>query len=425
MYCYDRLPLQEVNIMIQDQTLNELTEAILSQMELAGFTPKTRWRYRAVFHRLNKLAVEKGESHYTNELGAELIADDTHISDTTTKRYQHERTGMYARCVRMIESYLRDGIADLSPMKSAPELPLESEAFNELFQLYLNALYEDGLKSNTIDGYRRFVHYFLEFLESKGYRCENDICAGDVVTFITVICSEHYQPTSLGSHMPGLKRFLMMNAATKKFVNEIPEHLPKKRNILQIYSDDEYERILDKLETDDSISFRNKAITLIALDTGLRAVDICGMKLSDIDWEHDCIYIEQSKTGRNLTLPLTERIGNALADYLLNERPVIESDYVFLKIKAPYSPLMSHAGIRSILFHAVDDADIKANGRIYGTRITRHSTASRMLRKGIPLPVISEMLGHNKKDSVMVYLTTDDARLAECTLPVPMGRCRK
>ena len=82
---------------------------------------------------------------------------------------------------------------------------------------------------------------------------------------------------------------------------------------------------------------------------------------------------------------------------------------------------MSHSGIRKVLFDVVNDSDIKPDGRIYGTRITRHSAASRMLRNGVPLPVISDMLGHKSKDSVMVYITTDDAKLAECTLPLPRG----
>ena len=110
-----------------------------------------------------------------------------------------------------------------------------------------------------------------------------------------------------------------------------------------------------------------------------------------------------------------------MVDYLLNERPQSDYDMVFLRAQAPYTPLMSHAGIRGILFNVVNDSDIETKGRIYGTRITRHSTASRMLRKGIPLPVISEMLGHGSKDSVMIYITTDDAKLAECTLPLPKG----
>ena len=180
-------------------------------------------------------------------------------------------------------------------------------------------------------------------------------------------------------------------------------------------------KIIDRISSSDDISFRNKAIILLALNTGLRAVDICALRLRDIDWEHDCIRIIQQKTGRSLILPLTQAIGNALIDYLLNERPQSDSDIVFLRAQAPYAPLMTHAGIRAILFNVVNDSDIETNGRIYGTRITRHSAASRMLRKGVPLPVISEMLGHGNKDSVMIYITTDDAKLAECTLPLPKG----
>ena len=224
--------------------------------------------------------------------------------------------------------------------------------------------------------------------------------------------------------MPGLKIFLGMHRHTEKFLCEIPEHLPKKRDILKVYSDDEYNRIIDRISESNDISFRNRAITLLALNTGLRAVDICAIRLGDIDWVHDCIHIVQQKTGRSHDFPLTEAIGNALADYLLYERPQSGSDIVFLRSQAPYAPLMSHAGIRGILFNVVNDSDIDVKGRIYGTRITRHSAASRMLRKGIPLPVISEMLGHGNKDSVMIYITTDDSKLAECTLPLPKGGAR-
>ena len=82
---------------------------------------------------------------------------------------------------------------------------------------------------------------------------------------------------------------------------------------------------------------------------------------------------------------------------------------------------MSHTGIRNILFNVVNDSDVEANGRSYGTRITRHSVASRMLRNGVPFPVISEALGHGDKNSVMIYITTDDVKLAGCTLPLPRG----
>ncbi len=133
------------------------------------------------------------------------------------------------------------------------------------------------------------------------------------------------------------------------------------------------------------------------------------------------MHIIQSKTDRAQNIPLSETMGNALVDYLLNERPVSDSDFVFLRNRAPHTPLMSHSGIRGILFQVVNDSDIEAKGRIYGFRITRHSAASRMLRNGVPLTVIAEALGHGNPNSVMIYITTDDAKLAECTLPLPKG----
>jgi integrase len=212
--------------------------------------------------------------------------------------------------------------------------------------------------------------------------------------------------------------FLKMSDSTSRFEIELPEHLPRKRDILDVYTDEEHDKIIQYLDN-CIISLRDKAICLIALETGLRAVDICHIKLQDIDWQHDCIHLIQKKTGRTLNIPLISSYGNAIADYLLSERPASDSEYVFLQKNAPFAPLTSHSGCRNILFNAVTNAGIEAKGRIYGTRITRHSTASRMLRQGIPLPVISEALGHGNPNSVMVYLSTEDAKLAECTLPLP------
>lgn len=399
----------------------ELTDNILIQMESSGFMESTRGFYVTLFRKLCRMAEERGDKCYTLELGQSFINDDSHIVPENTERYHHERTVAYTRCIKFVESYIKDGIVDFSPTYNSASFPINSDALRSDFSRFVDELMARKLKPNTIDGYRRFAYYFVEYLENKGYHELSDIVCGDVVSFVAVVCSEKYQATSLGAHMPGLKIFLGMHQCTERFLCEIPEHLPKKRDILKVYSDDEYNRIIDRISESSEISFRNRAITLLALNTGLRAVDICAIRLADLDWEHDCIHIVQQKTGRRHDIPLTEAIGNALVDYLLNERPQSDSDMVFLRAQAPYAPLMSHAGIRGILFNVVNDSDIEANGRIYGTRITRHSAASRMLRKGIPLPVISEMLGHGSKDSVMIYITTDDAKLAECTLPLPKG----
>ncbi len=401
--------------------ITELKKLILKELELAGFKKNTRGFYEVLLNRLRRLSVDEGVKYYTEELGQKFITDDSHINHDNTERYYHDRTLSYIRTIKFIESYLKYGYVEYGPAHNYAMFPLKSSEMRSIFDKYDQELSNRRLKQNTIEGYRRFVFYFLDFLENKGYISVLEMTNGDVIAFITLICSERYQPTSLGAHIAGLKILLLMQCETQKYLNELPKHLPKKREILQIYSEEEYNQIMDYIGTSENISLRNRALTIIALDTGLRAVDICNLKLSDIDWEHNFIHITQEKTKRSLYIPLSENIGNAIVDYLLNERPVSNSDFAFLKSVAPFKPLMSHSGIRKILFNVVNDTDIKSNGRTYGTRITRHSTASRMLKKGIPLSVISEALGHGNPNSVLIYLTTDNAKLAECTLPLPKG----
>jgi len=108
-----------------------------------------------------------------------------------------------------------------------------------------------------------------------------------------------------------------------------------------------------------------------------------------------------------------------LADYVLNERGVSSDPHVFLRCKAPHTRLSDHASVYRVTtdtFRAAGVSDIKA-----GTRLLRHSAASRLLRAAVPLPTISAVLGHASGESTNVYLSVDEARLLECVLPVPAG----
>ncbi len=401
--------------MRQETPLNELVATIIQSMKNAQFSSGTISNYERIFLRLQKLADKRKEVYYSPELGQAFIEDSSYAH---SEDYCHSRYCLHYRCIQFIESYIKNGCVDWAPQRRLPEYSLKSKEFLVAKTSFENVMSSNSLKANTKDGYRRLVHYFLLYLEEKGYSTLAQLKNGDIVAFIVLVCKEHYRPTSLGAHLPGLRMFLKMSESTSRFEIELPERLPKKREILEVYTDEEQDRILQYLEN-SNISLRDKAICLISLETGLRAVDICNLKLQDIDWQHDCIHIVQEKTGRTLNIPLIASYGNAIADYLLSERPASDSENVFLHKLAPFAPLKSHAGCHKILFNAVTNAGVEANGRIYGTRITRHSTASRMLRQGVPLPVISEALGHGNPNSVMVYLSTEDTKLVECTLPLP------
>ena len=73
---------------------------------------------------------------------------------------------------------------------------------------------------------------------------------------------------------------------------------------------------------------RNTAIILLARKLGLRAGDICNLKFSKIDWVEDKIRLNQSKTGEPLVLPLLPEVGNAIWEYIPDERPKRNRTYL-------------------------------------------------------------------------------------------------
>jgi integrase len=208
--------------------------------------------------------------------------------------------------------------------------------------------------------------------------------------------------------------------ALRDFAAEIPEHLPKKRSIIEVFTPDENEKILEFLKNGE-LSSRNKAIGYLHFETGIRAVDIINMKLTDINWRNRFIHITQSKTNVPLDIPLRSTYGKPLIDYVLNHRPETISKHVFITEDAPYVPFSSSSACYRIFSSILEQSGIDVGERESGTRIARHNAASRLVRAGIPISDVSAVMGHRSQNTTMIYVTTDAEGMVKCTLPFPWG----
>jgi integrase len=158
---------------------------------------------------------------------------------------------------------------------------------------------------------------------------------------------------------------------------------------------------------------RNAAMAMLALRMGLRSIDICGLRLSDISWEAATISIVQRKTGSPLTLPLPVEVGNALARYILKGRPPCDIPNVFITLNHPYTAAKTSRCYRSsviILGEKGSAADIR------GLHVARKTFASGLLAAGNPVPMISRVLGHSDPSSVDEYLAADVNKMRQCAI---------
>ena len=123
--------------------------------------------------------------------------------------------------------------------------------------------------------------------------------------------------------------------------NELVFSVSRERKIIPSLPKADISKLLDSINRDTVKGKRDYAIMLLKTFLGLRACEVVALKLTDIDGMREEIRIVQSKTSDPVALPLTQDVVEALRDYILNGRTASQSNRIFLRAKAPYTPLSS------------------------------------------------------------------------------------
>jgi site-specific recombinase XerD len=165
---------------------------------------------------------------------------------------------------------------------------------------------------------------------------------------------------------------------------------------------------------------RDYAILMLLSTYGLRSGEVTGLRLADIDWRQERLHIRHSKTGAHTELPLLRGPADALLDYLKHSRPATTKREVFLRMRAPYRRLSSAAALRKLISRRLKTVGVVLTGK-RGAHVFRHGRAVSLLRTGVPLKVIGDVLGHRSARSTSVYLKLATEDLQSVSLEVPEG----
>jgi site-specific recombinase XerD len=189
----------------------------------------------------------------------------------------------------------------------------------------------------------------------------------------------------------------------------------------QYLSKNEVQKLLGSAADGTAMGKRNMAILLLLSTFGLRAAEVAGLELQDIDWSNGLIFIRTTKNHRPFQLPLLRRIGEALLDYLQDGRPSIGTRSIFLQHTIPYRPVTATA-ISKVVGHQIRRAGLRP--RMYGAHILRHSVATRLINNGSSFKDVADLLGHRTIDTTAIYAKVHLAALAKIGLPWPGGELK-
>ena len=184
---------------------------------------------------------------------------------------------------------------------------------------------------------------------------------------------------------------------------------------------EEVQRVLEVTREDTSpIGLRDYAILMLSATYGLRATEIVRLRLEDINWRQDVLRVRHSKTGVYSELPLLREVGEAVLRYLEARRPGSTHREVFLRIHAPYRPFKDGRVLNAVTRARLKAAGITPQGH-HGPHAFRHARAVSLLRSGVPLKVIGDVLGHRSAGSTCMYLKLAAEDLRSVGLELPSG----
>ena len=389
--------------------IRSVRELAIETMRASGYMESTIGQYRKYFRYLEAVCED---GLYDQGAASAWVAERKPGGGA----YSANVVGAKKRVVDIVDAYWSTGRIDLSVRSWAPSQPMP-EATQLLGALlgYDRDNHARGLAKGTRDYYWRLAREFAVFLESGGVETLDDATPHDVLGFLSHILGRW--PGTDGQHLATNFRPFLKYTGRQDLVDALRlAALPKRRGIVPTLDDADEEAVALAC-CNRLVPARDAAITLLALTTGMRACDIINLKMEDIDWRASSATIIQQKTGNPLTVPLVPAVAEALAEYVLEHRPGAECSNVFVRTKAPHVPYRDHSAIYAATARTLRAAGVDGGG----TLLLRHNAASKMLRSGAALPVISAVLGHADPDSTNVYMEADEERMRSCVLPLPEG----
>ena len=182
------------------------------------------------------------------------------------------------------------------------------------------------------------------------------------------------------------------------------------------------QEMLALLKAAKNHSTRDWAMILLAYRHGLRASEVCGVKLADVDLKAGSISIRRLKGSLHTIQPLYQHRGQPLLDETaalrawLRKRSADGSDFLFTSQKG--GKLGRTQFFRN--FQAVaESAGLEVQKR--HPHVLKHSLASHLVSGNANLALIRQALGHRSISSTMQYIGTSDGQAAEALQKALMG----
>jgi integrase/recombinase XerD len=295
----------------------------------------------------------------------------------------------------------------------APDRPLP-DSLTERIEAFLAFLeLERGLARNTIASYRIDLHQFARALFSWGVTNFAEVKEPHVSDWLYSLSTGGIAISSSSRKLSAVRmlaRFLVKEGVCRHDFTELVRGPKQRRKLPGFLSETQVARLLSVPVAATPYGLRDRAIIELFYSSGLRASELAGLTLQQVNFEQGFVRV-LGKGSKERLVPLGSRAADALTTYLSAARPK------FVKPRTGSSVFLSERGkaiSRKTVWHLIKcHAAAAGLPKTVKPHMLRHSFATHLLAGGADLRAIQEMLGHADIGTTQIYTSVETRRLTE------------
>lgn len=280
-------------------------------------------------------------------------------------------------------------------------------AYLKGFQAYL--LLERSLSKNSVEAYLRDVNLLFDYLASEQPELKlESIRLPHLEAFLAYVTELGLAIPTQARILSGLRaffRYLLLESIISDDPTELLEAPKAARNLPDILSIEDIDRIMEGIDHSKPEGVRNRAMLETLYSCGLRVSELIGLRISDLYPELGFLRV-RGKGDRERLVPLGQTAADRIITYKDEIRvhvPVQEGsgDILFLNRRGK-------ALSRMMIFTIIRDLALKAGLRVsVHPHMFRHSFATHLVERGADLRAVQEMLGHKSITTTEIYTHLD------------------
>jgi len=290
--------------------------------------------------------------------------------------------------------------------------PSDPEGFSVRLAEYLDYLRVKGYSERTVGNRELYLGYFVAWCDQRGLGRPQEVTRPVLDRYARYLYYYRReatgQPLSFRSQYSRLvpvraffkwltrQNYLLSNPASELELPRLEKRLPK--HVLTVA---EADAVLSQPDTDTDIGVRDRAILETLYSTGMRRMELIGLKLYDLDVDRGTVMIRQGKGKKDRMVPIGARALDWIERYLCDVRPglVLEPDDGVLFLTS-LGEAFSPNRLTQLTRNHVNAADLGKSGACH---LFRHTMATLMLEGGADVRFIQQMLGHVSLETTQIY----------------------